>query len=113
MVARPCSRSTCTCWPGRRWDGSARRSDAGFVAKENARSIRAFFRCSFDSPPAPPRPRRRTGHDIDAFAYRPQVDHVGGDPREAIVVLADPAAFIAVDAAGEGHFAILLEQRRV
>src|SRR5690606_14576661 len=79
----------------------------------NARSARAFFRCGFDSPPAPPRPRRRTGHDIDAFAHWPQVHDIGGDPREAVVVLADPAAFIAVDATGEGHFAIRLERPRV
>src|SRR5690606_41629606 len=53
-------------------------------------------RCCVDrSPPAPPRPRRRPGDHVHPLAHRPQVDHVGLDVREAIVVAADLADVVA------------------
>src|SRR5690606_39397843 len=65
------------------------------------------------SPPPPPRPRRRAGDDVHALADRPQVDDVRGDVREAVVVAADAAVLVAVDATGEADLAVLLEHRRI
>src|SRR4029079_7748613 len=62
------------------------------------------------SPPAPPRPW--AGHHVDVLAYRPQIDDIGREPREAIVVSADAPRFVAVDAARERHLTVLLEERR-
>src|SRR5690606_30080150 len=67
---------------------------------------------STHSIPAPPVRNRALDH-VDVVADRPQVHHVRGQPRETVVVTADLARLIAVDAAGEGDFAVLLEQRRV
>src|SRR5690606_5003938 len=67
---------------------------------------------STHSIPAPPVRNRALDH-VDVVADRPQVHHVRGQPRETVVVTADLARLVAVDAAGEGDFAVLLEQRRV
>src|SRR3546814_103110 len=64
-------------------------------------------------PPTPPRPGHRPRHHVHALADRPQVDHVRGDAREAVVVATDAAVLVAVDAAGEADFAVLLEHRRI
>src|SRR5690606_41195405 len=52
-------------------------------------------------------------HHVDPVAPRPQVDHARFHAREAVIVFADLARFVAVDAADEGHFPVLLEHRRV
>src|SRR5687768_7958604 len=64
-------------------------------------------------PPSPPGPWRRPGDHVDALAHRPQVDDIGDDARKTIVVFADAAVLVAVDAAGERDLAIVLEHRRI
>src|SRR5690606_12115445 len=44
---------------------------------------------------------------------RPQVHHVGGHARQAVVVVADAGVLHALDAADEGDFAALGEDRRI
>src|SRR5690606_14380882 len=67
---------------------------------------------STNSVPAPPVGSRTLDH-VAVVADRPQVHHVRGQPRETVVVTADLARLVAVDAPGEGDFAVLLEQRGV
>src|SRR5690606_22205138 len=119
-AGRRCSRSTCTCWPARRWAGSASRPEP---RNGKARLRRAFpCRPRPSPPPAPPPPGRRGEGTVIVvmvvvavlvLATGPEVDHVRSDPRETVVVLADAAGLVALDPAGEGDLAVLLEHGRV
>src|SRR5215213_8906674 len=63
--------------------------------------------------PRAPGAVRVGGDHVDLAHHRPQVDHVGIDLRQAVVVLADAGALVAGDVADEGHLAAWFEHCRI
>src|SRR5690348_7513916 len=62
---------------------------------------------------APRTPRVVVVRRLDVRALGPEVDRIGRDARIRVVVVADLALLAAVDAAGHGDVAALLELFRI